>query len=170
MALLNRAVSRRHITWTLKDATGTPIVATAQFEVGDLSVTGFTEGNAPLTPVHDRGVIYDGIRADDELSSISGSVHANQITDSTEKLIVDALCKTGAFSSGVSTRGANAEWFVECEITIERTDAGHSTDETFTAGYCRGTCGWSEADPAVWQFTIEAWPFDGAAAITRAGA
>lgn len=170
MAVLARAVTRRDITVTFQDATATPIVATAQFEVGDISIDGFQEGDSPMQYFYDRDIPYDARKGQMENVGISMSFDATQITDSTEKLVVDALNKTGAFSSGVSTRGANAEWFVTMTITIERTDVGHSTDETFTATHFRGKAGWSEGDPARWQITGEAVPFDGNAAVTRAGA
>jgi hypothetical protein len=168
MALLAEPVTARDVVITLEDATGTPIVCTVQFEEGDLSIDGFEQGNAPVNWFRDRGVIYAGRLADEEPISISFSCDANEITDATEKLVSDALNKTGAFASGVSTWGANAEiWTVKMTVTIERTNFGGASDDVFTFDYFRGKAAWAEGDRARWTISGVAVPKNGAG-ITRA--
>lgn len=167
MAKLTEPVSVRDVVITLEDATGTPISVTVEFEEGDLSIDGFEEGNAPVNWFRDRGQIYAGRLADEEPISISFSCDANQITHATETLVPDALNKTGAFASGVSTWGANAEiWTVKMTVTIERTNFGGSADETFVFDYFRGKAAWAEGDRARWTISGVAVPKNGSG-ITR---
>lgn len=169
MAQLAAPVSVRDISFTIEDATGTPISTTVQFEEGDLSVGPFQEGNAPLQYFYDRDQIYGARKGRDEPLSFSFSCDANQITHATEALAIDAANKTGAFASGVSTWGTNADdpWTVKVVITIERTDSGGGADETMTFLYVRLSAGWAEGDRAKFSFSGEIIPKLGAG-ITRA--
>ena len=169
MAQLAAPVSVRDVSFTLSDATGTPISTTIQFEEGDLSIDGFQEGNAPLQYFYDRHTIYAARKGPDEVLSFSFSCDANQITHATEALAIDAANKSGAFAAGVSTWGANADdpWTVKCVITIERTDSGGAADETYTFDYVRLKASWAEGDRAQWSFSGEIVPKNGTG-VTRA--
>jgi len=58
------------------------------------------------------------------------------------------LTKRGAFSSAVSTLGANAEVYaVKLTLTIEGTDHGDAADHTIVLDDCTCSVDFAEGDP-----------------------
>lgn len=139
-------------TLTLSDATGSPITATIQYEAGDLNISGLKEGMAAYTGYPDRGKPGGAgsyRKTTWEPATFSFSCHMTDLTDATEKTVLDAAMKTGAFASGVSTLGANADlWTLKLVWTVESSSYGDVADHVCTFYYVRITdISISEGDP-----------------------
>lgn len=163
---LSQPMTMRDGTITIKDATGSPITATVQYEDGDFAVEGLKTNDRATTPYADRGTIYALREGAHEPVSFSFSAHLLELTDGTRKTIYDAFRKTGAFASGVSTWGTNAAdpWTVTVVLAIEGSDRG-GDDETVTMTYCRGEVSFSEGDPSKISIKGTAYPKDSTAAV-----
>lgn len=163
MALISVPFMPQDGTITIEDATGSPITLTVQYEAGDLSVDGFQQDNKTHIPLFDRGSIFGLRKEQDEPISFSFSAIATDITDATEKTIIDAFNKSGAFASGVSTLGANADvWAVKMTWTGEQTDFGAGADSTITLDYCVAKVSFQEGAPATFNVSGTAYPINGA--------
>lgn len=162
MALISVPFMPQDGTITIEDATGTPISMTVQYEEGDLQIDGFQQDDKSIIALYDRGTIY-GLRKDqDEPINFSFSAHATDITDATEKTLIDVFNKTGAFASGVSTLGANADvWTVKVTWTGEQTDFGGGADSTIVFTYCHAKVSFQEGKPGVFQISGTAYPING---------
>ena len=148
MALISVPIISRDGTIAISDATGSPITLTVQYEDGDLSVDGFQEANMSVVPLMDRGVIYALRKDKEEPISFSFTAHATDFTDATEKTVIDAFCKTGAFAAGVSQLGASADvWAVKLTFTAEQTNYGAGSDGTIVLTYCVAKVKFDEGVP-----------------------
>jgi hypothetical protein len=153
MALISVPFFPQDGTITIEDATGTPISLTVQYEDGDFSCDGWKEDHSADVVVRDRRRIYAVRKGDEEPMTFSFTAHATDMADGTEKTILDAVMKTGAFASGVSTWGANADvWTLKVTWTGEQTDFGGGADSTIVFDYCRLDASFAEGQPAT--FTV----------------
>lgn len=153
MALISTPILPRDGTLLIEDATGTPIALTVQYEDGDWQIDGFQESNMAVVSFKDRGVFYAHRKSEEEEVTFSFSAHATDWFDGTEKTIVDAFCKTGAFSSGVSQLGANADvWAVKVTFTAEQTNYGGGADGTIVLTNCIAKVAFAEGTPG--KFTV----------------
>ncbi len=92
---------------TLTDATPvTPLVATAIYEDGDFKLDGLTQGLKEHANYEDRGVRLSTRKTKSAFPTFSFSAIMTDLADNTDKHIVNAALKTGAFSAGVSTTAA----------------------------------------------------------------
>lgn len=163
---LSQPLTKRDGTITIKDATGSPITTTVQYEDGDLSIEGIKFGDRSSTAFMDRGVQYGLREGDNEPVSFSFSAHAMEFTDATRKTIIDACRKTNTFSAGVSTWGTNAAdpWTVTVVFAAEGTDRG-AEDETVTFTHCKLEVSFAEGDPGKLSVKGTSYPKDSTSAV-----
>jgi len=154
MALFGVPIVPRDGVFTLSDATGTPITATVQYEDGDLKVDGFTEGFYDTEVFMDRGEQYAVRKTVRRTYGVSFSCHLTDLTDATEKVVLDAICKTGAFAAGISTTAAKGDaWTLKSVWTVEQTNFGAAGDATLTLNHIRWEGSISEGIPAKLSLT-----------------
>lgn len=139
---------------TVSDSTSpTPLSVTVQFEAGDLSLSGTNQGNYEHTKYLDRGELGSIRKTNRMFPTGSFTCHMSDLSDGTDKLIWDAVNKTGAFASAVSTLGANADLYtLDIVLTISGSALGDSADHVLTMSDCRCSIDFSEGDPN--SFTI----------------
>ena len=149
MAISSVAKNLRDGSITLSDGTGTPITITVQYENGDFSISGLRQGTTDVNKYLDRGVFFSARKVNQTFPTFSFSSILTDLSDASEKCLVDACLKTGAFASGVSTLGANADvWAIKTVFTIEGTDHGDTGDHVLRLNDCVITdVGISEGDP-----------------------
>lgn len=153
MALISTPIIPRDGTLLIEDATGTPIAITVQYEDGDFSIDGFQKGNMAVVSFKDRGVFYAHRYSEEEEVTFTFSAHATDWADGTEKTLVDAFNKTGAFAAGVSQLGSSADvWAVKVTFTAEQTNYGGGADGTIVLTYCVGKVSFAEGLPG--KFTV----------------
>lgn len=153
MAISSVIKNFRNGTIKLEDGTGSPITLTVQYESGDFKGTGFLQGQIGIVAYLDRGD-FSGLRKQN-FTPVSGSfsAHMTDLADGTEKNLIDAVRKAGAFAAGVSTSGTNADvWTLDITWTVEGTDFGDASDHVLKLEDCHCTIDVSEGDPN--SFTI----------------
>lgn len=153
MALFSEAMVPRDGTITLSDGTGSPISMDVQYEDGDFQWSAMAEGYYETEIFFDRGVPYSARKTKIQDLTWSFSAHATDFTDGTEKTIMDAVLKRGAWAAGVSKLGANADvWALQVKFTAERSNYG-GTDNYVQIAKNRLQCGFSEGVPG--KFAVE---------------
>lgn len=140
---MSAVVTRKHGAVSMRTADGTPIAASLSPSLGDFSYSGAEEGNAEAIAIYNRGSFLELVEGDDK--TITGSItviHDGDLTDATNKLAIDAVMKTGAFSAGVSTDPGLVVWTTDIVLTSTRGGVVH----THTLTTCRCTYDYSEAN------------------------
>lgn len=154
MALFGVPMIPRDGAFSLADATGTPILMTVQYEDGDLKVDGFTEGFYDSEVFMDRGEQYAVRKTARRTYNVSFSCHLTDLTDATEKVVMDAIMKTGAFAAGVSTSATKGDvWTLKSVWTVEQTNFGAASDATLTMNHIHWEGSISEGIPAKLSLT-----------------
>lgn len=126
---------------------------TIQYEAGDLSLSGVNQGNYEHTKYLDRGDLGSIRKTNRSFPTGSFSCQMTEFSDASNTNIWDLINKTGAFSTAVSTLGANADLFtLKITLSVEGTNFGDSSDHTLEMDDCRCTIDFSEGDPS--SFTI----------------
>ena len=144
MAISSVVKNFRDGTIKLADGTGTPIEITVQYENGDFSLSGTNQGNYEHTKYLDRG----------ELGSITAQL--TDLSDATNKTLWDAVNKTGAFASAVSTLGSTADLYaLDITFTISGTVLGDASDHVLTLNDCRCSIDLAEGDPDSFTLNFE---------------
>jgi len=169
MAIPTVPICLRDVVVTFSDATGTPISATAVYEEGNFSISGMQEGDKAVNYFRDRGDVYGARYGDQEPVDVSITLHATTVYEGTEKIPLDAVNKTGAFSAGASTWGTEDvdPWHVRIVAAVEGADRG-GADQTITIPYFRGKATISDGSPMTIEISGQAWPKGATAAVTRA--
>jgi hypothetical protein len=153
MAVPTVPIIPRDGTLLLEDATGSPISVTVAYEDGDFTVGPFRQANMQTQEFYDRGIEYTVRKTTEAPLDFSFSAHAVDWSDATANNVVDAFCKTGAFSGGVSTLGASADvWALKMTFTAEQTNYGAAADGTIVLNYCVGEVSFAEGIPG--KFTV----------------
>ena len=156
MAISSVVKNFRDGTIKLADGTGTPIEVTVQYENGDFSLSGSnysSTGAVEHTKYLDRGELASVRKTNRSFPTGSFTAHLTDLSDGTEKTLWDAVNKTGAFASAVSTLGANADLYcLDITLTISGTVLGDSADHTLVLSDCRCSIDVAEGDPD--SFTI----------------
>jgi hypothetical protein len=135
-------------TLTFTDNTGTPLSMSIVYEAGDFSIDNLNEGLVETTAYLDRGEFATLRKTNRVFPSFSFTAHMTDISDATDKLLYDLARKTGAWTSAVSTLGANADAMTyKLTFTVEGTNFGDSADHTMVLNDCRITLSFSEGDP-----------------------
>ena len=126
---------------------------TIQYEAGDLSLSGVNQGNFEHTKYLDRGDLGSIRKTNRSFPTGSFSCQMTEFSDASNTNIWDLVNKTGAFSTAVSTLGANADLYtLKITLSVEGTNFGDSSDHTLEMDDCRCTIDFSEGDPS--SFTI----------------
>jgi len=149
MALSSVVKNFRNGTIAIADGTGSPITLTVAYESGDFALSGVMEGQKEVAMYLDRGDFGSLRYTNFTPCTFTFTAQMTEISDATNKNILDAISKTGAFSSGVSTLGAGTDvpWTLNVTWTIEGTNSGDASDHTVTMTNCRLSGGASEGDP-----------------------
>ena len=123
--------TRKHVTVTLKDATGTPITKVLGPTPGDFQIQGLQENNTEGLPIYSRGSFLELVEGDDV--QIQGSITVYHDGNLTGTSVADAILKAGNFASGVTQDPGGVVWTLDTVVTVTR---GADTD-TFTLSNCR---------------------------------
>jgi hypothetical protein len=142
-------------TITLSDDTGSPITLTVQYEAGDFALSGVMQGQKEVAMYLDRGAFGSLRKTNFTPATFSFTAHMTEISDATNTNLMDAVSKTGAFASGVSTLGTAADvvWALDVLWTIEGTDAGDASDHTVSLSDCHLKIDAKEGDPNSFSIT-----------------
>ena len=148
MAVSSVVKNFRDGTILIEDGTGTPLAVTVQYEAGDFSITGLNQGNTEATTYLDRGELGTVRKTSRTFPTFSFSAHMTDLSDATDKLLYDAVNKTGAFASAVSTGGTASDvYMLKVTLTIEGTNFGDSTDHVMIMNNCHLAIDFAEGDP-----------------------
>lgn len=149
MALSAIVKNFRSGTITLADATGTPISMTVAYESGDFALSGVMQGQMEIAMYLDRGDFASIRKTNFTPATFSFTAHMTEISDATNKNLMDVVGKTGAWASGVSAAGtgADAVWTINATWTIEGTDAGDASDHVVALANCHCKIDAKEGDP-----------------------
>lgn len=149
MAISSVVKNFRDGTILIEDGTTpTPLAVTVQFEAGDFSADGFTEGLVDVTTYLDRGEMGSLRKTNRTFPTFSFTAHMTDLSDATDKLLFDIVRKAAAFSSAKSTLGTNADVYtLKVTFTVEGTNFGDSADHVLVLNDCRLSIGLSEGDP-----------------------
>lgn len=153
MAISSVVKNFRDGTILLEDGTGTPIAVTVQYEAGDFSISGLSESNTEVTTYLDRGELGSVRKTTRSFPSVSFSAHFTDLSDATNKTLFDAVNKTGAFASAVSTLGTSSDVYtLKATWTCEGTNFGDSADHVLICNSVHFTIDLAEGDPT--SFTL----------------
>lgn len=148
MAVSSVVKNFRDGTILIEDATATPLAVTVQFEGGDFSITGLNQSNTEATTYLDRGDLGSVRKTSRTFPTFSFSAHMTDLSDATDKLLYDAVNKTGAFSAAVSTGGTASDvYMLKVTLTIEGTNFGDSADHVMVLNNCHLSIDFAEGDP-----------------------
>lgn len=142
-------------TIAISDATGPPITLTVQYEEGDFSFEEVSASHYDVEVFLDRGIPYAGRQTMKRPVNISFTAHATDFTDGTEKCLIDAFGKTGAFAAGVTTNPSGDAWMVQIVFTA----APGGASKTATFKKCWGKVGFSEGTPGKFAIKATAYAF-----------
>jgi hypothetical protein len=132
----------------IEDGTGTPLAVTVQFEAGDFSLSGLNQGNVEATTYLDRGELGSVRKTSRTFPTFTFSAHMTDLSDATDKLIWDAVNKTGAFTAAVSTGGTASDvYMLKVTLTIEGTNFGDTADHVIIMNNCHLAIDFAEGDP-----------------------
>jgi hypothetical protein len=135
-------------TITLADGTTpTPLSVIVQYEAGDFSITGLSESNTETTTYLDRGDLGSVRKTSRTFPTFSFTAHMTDLSDATNKTIWDAVNKTGAFATAVSTITGSDVYGLKVTLAVEGTNFGDATDHTLELNGCHCTVDFSEGDP-----------------------
>lgn len=135
-------------TITLSDGTTpTPLTLTVQFETGDFSISGLSQGNTEATTYLDRGVLGSVRLTNQTFPTISFTAHMTDISDATNKTLWDAVNKTGSYASAVSTIGSSDVYGLTVKLVVEGTNFGDATDHEITCVGVHLSIDFAEGDP-----------------------
>jgi hypothetical protein len=149
MAISSVAKNFRDGTITLEDGTGSPITCVVSYENGDFSLANLKEGGKEINRYEDRGDFFSARKTTTAYPSFSFTAIFTDLSDGSEKTLVDACLKQGAFAAGVSTLGANADvWALKLTFVVEGTNFGDASDHICILNNCVFTdVSISEGDP-----------------------
>ena len=142
-------------TITLSDDTGSPITLTVAYESGDFALSGVMQGQKEVAMYLDRGAFGSLRKTNFTPATFSFTAWMTEISDATSTNLMDAVSKTGAFASGVSTLGTATDvvWALDVLWTIEGTDAGDASDHTVSLSDCHLKIDAKEGDPNSFSIT-----------------
>jgi len=149
MALSAIVKNFRSGTIAMQDATGTPIALTVAYETGDFALSGVMQGQMEVAMYLDRGDFGSVRKTNFTPATFSFTAHMTEISDATNKNLMDIISKTGAWASGVSTMGTGVDvvWTIDITWTIEGTDAGDASDHIVALTKCHCKIDAKEGDP-----------------------
>lgn len=140
---------------TLLDGAGTPVALTVLFSHGDLKIGPLTEGQTDVRKFTARGrrtTVRSGARLDPQ---ISFSAQLTDVSDGTDRTILDFVRFQGASAANSSTSPTGWAKTIDIRLTIEGTDVGDATDHTILAARCRVQAEIAEGEPTVLNISGE---------------
>ena len=158
MAISSVVKNFRDGTIVINDGTSpTPLTLTVQFEAGDFSISGLNQGNYEITKYLDRGDLGSIRKTNRSFPTGSFTAHMTDLSDGTDRLLWDAVNKTGAWSSAVSTLGSYADVFaLQLVLTVEGSNFGATeTDHVLTLNNCHCSIDFAEGDPNSFTLNFE---------------
>jgi hypothetical protein len=129
MAISSVVKNMRDGTLLLEDGTTpTALDVTVQYEAGDFSISGLSQGLKEVTTYLDRGDLGSVRHTNQTFPSVSFTCHMTDVSDGTEKTLPDIIMKTtgSPFASAESTLGANADVYT-LKLTWTVTEPGGSS-------------------------------------------
>jgi hypothetical protein len=148
MAISSVVKNFRDGTIQLADGTGTPISLTVQYEAGDFSISGLSaNSNTETTTYLDRGVLGSVRLTNQTFPTFSFTAHMTDLSDATEKTLWDAVNKTGAWASAVSTISGSDAYGLTVTLAVEGSNFSDPTDHTIVMVGCRLSIDFAEGDP-----------------------
>lgn len=154
MAATSVVKTRCDTTIVINDGTTpTALTYTVVLEPGNLA---FTPPRDTYTTIVDRCAIVGSRKNGTEMGTLSFSVHHTSVTGSSESHLVDMIEGAGSYAAAVSTDSGEFEGNVrEVVVTIEGTDHGDNSDQTFTFPKVRLWWDFAEGDTNVINVTGE---------------
>lgn len=141
-------------TITISDGTTpTPLTMTVQFEAGDFALSGLSQGNTEATTYLDRGVLGSVRLSSQTFSQLSFSAHMTDLSDGTNKTLYDAVTKTGAWATAISTIPGSDVFGLTVKIVIEGTNFADPTDHELTCVGVHLALDFAEGDPNSFSLT-----------------
>jgi hypothetical protein len=152
----------------LEDATsGTPIAIEVQYDEGNLEHGEMAAGYQDTEFFRSRGVEFAVVETGEhEGLEATFSAYVTDFGDATEKTLIDACMKTGAFASGVSVFGANRPWGLKATYTQEQTNYGAGADSSLV--FAKVRLSYSFAESGAGRIVIRMRIFNPSSTITRA--
>ena len=151
MAQSTKPKNFRDGTITLTDGSGSPITLTVQYEAGDFSISNVMQSQTEVEVYLDRGAFHNARKTNFAPATFSFTATMTDLSDATDKLLWDAVNKSGAFSAGVS-RGDTDVWLLQVGFVVEGTDFSDPADHTLVLDKCHLTIEFAEGSPNT--FTI----------------
>ena len=122
-------------TITLKDGTGSPVSLVVPFSVGDLSISGMETDTLGRTvnAYETRGVLNSLRRGARVYPTVSFSTQLADVTDATEKTLLDMVLKRASYAGNTSTTAATGDVYtLDVVFTLEGTNVGDAADHVIT--------------------------------------
>lgn len=147
MAQSTKPKNFRDGTITLSDGTSpSPLTLEVKYEAGDFSISNAMQGQTEVETYLDRGDYHNVRKTNFAPATFSFTCTMTDLSDATDKLIWDAVNKTGAWAAGVS-RGDTDVWLLQVGFTVEGTNFSDPTDHTLVLDKCHLTIEFSEGSP-----------------------
>jgi len=124
----------RHGAVTFSDATGTPITVALTPGEGNFTLSGVEQGGLATDVVRNRGDVYERVTTEEKI--YSGSITLSMDGDLTDAITgrpLDAIMKTGTFSSGTTDEPGGQTWTGQIAAVWTR----NSIVNTITVPECR---------------------------------
>jgi len=140
---------RRDGTLKLQDGAGSPVTLTIDYEDGNFTANTLAEDSDRVV-IRDRGTIVGLRKGDDQVGSLSFSVHFREFSNQGAGTLLDFCNGLSAGSALTSTGGSGFEPFL-CTVMmdIEGTDHGDNADAACNFLKVLLTADFSEGDPDV---------------------
>lgn len=158
MAVSDFAKLDTHGTIKLIDGTPiTPVELTLSYDMGDLSLSGFSKVLNELVKVERRGKFVSAGYGNRKYPQLTFTNLLMALTSAAAPGTArEFLEQQGAYSANISTLGAGKPYTVHVEVTIEGSDFGDSADHVFQADDCHlSDVGLSEGQPSTLSFSLE---------------
>jgi len=140
---------RRDGTVKLTSGGGSPVTLTIDYEDGNFSAD-LLGARADRIVIRDRGSIVGLRKGDDQVGSLSFSVHMREFKNGSHATLVDFINGTAAGATLTSVSGSGYEQFlVDVTMEIEGPTNGDSADAVATFQSVLLTADFSEGDPNV---------------------
>ncbi len=134
---------------------GSPVNFVVSYEDGNFSASGLA-ANEARTVIRDRGTIVGLRKGDDEVPTLSFSVHMAEFSNQGADTILDIVNGTASGSALTSIGGSGYEQFLlRVTMTCEGTDHGDNADAVVIFENVLFTADFSEGDPNVLNFQGE---------------
>jgi hypothetical protein len=137
-------------TITLKDGTGSPVSLIVPFSVGDLSISGMETDTLGRTvnAYETRGVLNSLRRGARVYPTVSFSTQLADVTDATEKTLLDMVLKRASYGGNTSTTAATGDVYtLDVVFTVEGTNVGDTADHVITLEDVHFTADVAEGEP-----------------------